>query len=48
MNSLVEYHVNQEEANYDHPDENILLVEDETWTMYFDGASNHKGYRVGI
>ena len=29
------------------PNEAILHVEDETWTMYFDGASNQYRYGIG-
>lgn len=28
--------------------EAILQVEEEIWTMYFDGASNQYGYRIGV
>ena len=35
-------------AEYLFPDEAILHVEDETWTMYFDGASNQYGYGIGV
>jgi len=30
------------------PDEEVLQVEEDLWTMYFNGASNHKGFEVGI
>jgi len=38
--------VNQEKENYDLSYEDILLVEYETWQMYFDSSSNHKVYGV--
>ena len=37
-----------EAVEYLFPDEAILHVEDETWTMYFDGASNKNGYGIGV
>lgn len=30
------------------PDEAILQVEEEIWTMYFDEASNQYGYGIGV
>ena len=35
---------NKEEPppEYDFPDEKLLMTEDDTWTLYFDGASNQK------
>ncbi|XP_074265869.1 uncharacterized protein LOC141588321 [Silene latifolia] len=30
------------------PDENVVHIEDGVWDLYFDGASNYMGYRVGI
>src|SRR6187397_229645 len=30
------------------PDENLMMTEDDTWTLYFDGASNQKGCGVGV
>ncbi|XP_028120776.1 uncharacterized protein LOC114318117 [Camellia sinensis] len=37
-----------EEVEYLFPDEAILQVEEKTWTMYFDGTSNHYGYGIGV
>ena len=37
-----------EVVEYLFPDEAILHVEEETWTMYFDGASNQYGYGIGV
>src|SRR5918992_398825 len=34
--------------DFDFPDEELLMTEDESWTLYFDGASNQKGAGVGI
>ncbi|XP_074293153.1 uncharacterized protein LOC141620092 [Silene latifolia] len=30
------------------PNENLVHVENDIWDLYFDGASNYMGYRVGI
>ena len=30
------------------PDEDLMVTEDDTWTLYFDGASNQKGCGVGV
>src|SRR6187397_679380 len=30
------------------PDEDLMVTEDDTWTFYFDGASNQKGCGVGV
>ena len=35
-------------VEYMFPNEAILQVEDETWTMYFDRASNQYGYGIGV
>ena len=37
-----------EAVEYLFPDEAILYIEEEFWTMYFDGASNHYGYGIGV
>ena len=37
-----------EAVEYLFPNEAILYIEDETWTMYFDGASNQYGYGIGV
>ncbi|XP_021747334.1 uncharacterized protein LOC110713176 [Chenopodium quinoa] len=37
-----------DEANYDFPDEELMVTEDDTWVLYFDGASNKKGCGVGV
>ena len=36
-----------EAVEYLFPDESILHIDDEYWTMYFDGASNQNGYGIG-
>jgi len=33
--------------NFDFPDEDVLAVESDWWTMYFDGIVNVSGNRVG-
>ena len=38
----------KEEDEYDFPDEDLLMTEDDSWTLYFDGASNQKGCGVGV
>ena len=38
----------QKEEAFDFPDEGVLWVEKDMSTMYFDGASNKKGFEVGI
>ena len=35
-------------GTFDFPDEKVLQVEGDKWTMSFDGTSNQKGFRVGI
>ena len=37
-----------EAVAYLFPAEAILHVDDEYWTMYFDGASNQYGYGIGV
>ena len=37
-----------EAAEYLFADEAILHIDDETWTMYFDGALNQYGYGIGV
>ena len=37
-----------EAVEYLFPDEAILHIDDEYWTMYFDGASNQYGYGIGV
>lgn len=39
---------NQKEEAYDFPDEQVLATELGVWTMYFDGASNQKGFGIGV
>jgi len=36
------------EEDFDVPNEEILHVKEDLWMMYFNGASNQKGFRVGI
>ena len=46
---LADHPVEGDEAvDYLFLDETILHVEEETWTMYFDGASNQYGYGIGV
>ncbi|XP_021754420.1 uncharacterized protein LOC110719738 [Chenopodium quinoa] len=33
---------------YDFPNEELMVTEDDTWTLYFDGASNQKGCGIGV
>ena len=40
--------VEKEEDEYDFPDEDLLMTEDDSWTLYFNGASNQKGCGVGV
>src|SRR6185503_3873630 len=40
--------VEKEEDEYDFPDEDLLMTEDDSWTLYFDRASNQKGFGVGV
>ncbi|XP_028064357.1 uncharacterized protein LOC114267516 [Camellia sinensis] len=37
-----------EAVEYLFPDEDILQIEEEPWTMYFDRASNQYGYEIGV
>ena len=37
-----------EAVEYLFPDEAILHIDNECWTMYFDGASNQYGYGIGV
>ena len=46
---LADHPVDGDEAiEYLFLDEAILHVEEETWTMYFDGVSNQYGYGIGV
>ena len=38
----------QSQPEYEFPDEELLMTEDNTWTLYFDGASNKKECGVGV
>ncbi|XP_028076463.1 uncharacterized protein LOC114278589 [Camellia sinensis] len=46
---LANHPIKEDEAmEYLFPDENILQMEEETWMMYFDRASNQYGYGIGV
>ena len=46
---LADHPVEGDEAGeYLFPNEAILHIEDEFWTMYFDGASNQHGYGIRV
>ena len=46
---LADHPVEEDEAvEYLFPDEAILHVEEETWMMYLDGASNQYEYGIGV
>jgi len=38
----------QEEEAFNFPNEGVLQVEEDMWTMYFGGTSKKRGFRVGI
>ncbi|XP_028097425.1 uncharacterized protein LOC114297228 [Camellia sinensis] len=37
-----------EAVEYLFPNEDILRIEEKTWTTYFDGTSNQYGYAIGV
>ena len=46
---LAEHATNEETTEaYLLPDEELLMIRDDYWTLYFDGASNQKGCGVGV
>ncbi|XP_074301269.1 uncharacterized protein LOC141632640 [Silene latifolia] len=46
---LAEFPVQEEKKEaYNFPDEEILVTNDESWELYFDGASNQMGYGIGV
>ncbi|XP_058202979.1 uncharacterized protein LOC131317441 [Rhododendron vialii] len=36
-----------EDSDFVFPDEKVLIVVEDVWTLYFDGATNQKGYGIG-
>ena len=38
----------EEDREFSFPNENIMEVVEDQWKLYFDGATNMKGYGVGI
>ncbi|XP_058189346.1 uncharacterized protein LOC131306932 [Rhododendron vialii] len=37
-----------EDSDFVFPDEEVLTVVEDVWTLYFDGAANQKGYGIGV
>ncbi|XP_058189210.1 uncharacterized protein LOC131306800 [Rhododendron vialii] len=37
-----------EHTEFQFPDEDVMETKDETWTLYFDGASNQKVFGIGV
>lgn len=37
-----------EDSDFAFPDEEVLTVVEDVWTLYFDGAANQKGYGIGV
>ncbi|KAI8529927.1 hypothetical protein RHMOL_Rhmol11G0013400 [Rhododendron molle] len=37
-----------EDSDFVFPDEVVLTVVEDVWTLYFDGAANQKGYGIGV
>ena len=37
-----------EEIQWDFPDEDIIGIEEESWKMYFDRATNQNGSGIGV
>ena len=46
--SLLILQMNLAPDDYDFPDEELMMAEEESWSRYFDGASNKKGCGVGV
>lgn len=44
---LADFPTQDSEEVYEFPDEELLMTEDDSWALYFDGASNKKGCGVG-
>ena len=38
----------EEQWNLEYPDENLALIECREWKLYFDGAINNRGARLGV
>ncbi|XP_058189317.1 uncharacterized protein LOC131306905 [Rhododendron vialii] len=36
------------DSNFVFPDEGVLIVVEDIWTLYFDGAANQKGFGIGV
>lgn len=46
---LAEHSINENTTEaYLLPDEELIMVQDDYWTLYFDVASNKKGCSVGV
>ena len=45
---LADHPVESKEDDYEFPDEEICVTDDDSWSLYFDGASNQKGCGVGV
>ncbi|XP_058216783.1 uncharacterized protein LOC131327654 [Rhododendron vialii] len=37
-----------EDSDFVFPDEEVLTVVEDVWTLYFDGAANQNGYGIGV
>ncbi|XP_074301297.1 uncharacterized protein LOC141632673 [Silene latifolia] len=48
-NYLADFPVSEDKQEaYDFPDEEIFVTDDDYWQLFFDGASNQKGYGIGV
>ncbi|XP_074299476.1 uncharacterized protein LOC141630586 [Silene latifolia] len=48
-NYLADFPVSEDQQEaYNFPDEEIFVIDDEAWQLFFDGASNQKGYGIGV
>ncbi|XP_074290617.1 uncharacterized protein LOC141617332 [Silene latifolia] len=46
---LADFPVSEDKQEaYDFPDEEIFVTDDDYWQLFFDGASNQKGYGIGV
>ncbi|XP_058181232.1 uncharacterized protein LOC131299670 [Rhododendron vialii] len=37
-----------EDSDFVFPDEEVMTIVEDVWTLYFDGAANQKGFRIGV
>ncbi|KAI8571794.1 hypothetical protein RHMOL_Rhmol01G0146700 [Rhododendron molle] len=37
-----------EDSDFVFPNEEVLIVVEDVWTLYFDGAANQKGFGIGV